>query len=157
MHKSLVVDGLQQLGGFIRGVVVDHDDIIFEVRLLREGRVDGIADGLFAVVDGNHHRSLHIKLLLVEVRPTIIRRIDLGTDLLQMGCGGILHLYLHLAIAGIHIVELLHARGPCVGLLFGIELLVDMEDLSVTAQKESQGIEACMAVIVFASLHGKGM
>ena len=41
------------------------------------------------------------------------RLVNLGSDGCQMGRGGMLHLYLHLAVARIHIVELLDAR--CAG------------------------------------------
>ena len=37
MHEPLIVDGLQQLCCLVRGVIVDHDDIILEACLLREG------------------------------------------------------------------------------------------------------------------------
>ena len=37
MHEPFVVDGLQQLCSLVRGVIVDHDDIILEACLLREG------------------------------------------------------------------------------------------------------------------------
>ena len=157
VDEPLVVDGIKQLGGLVRGVVVHHDDIIFEVCLLREGRVDGIADGLLAVVDGDDDRCLDVELLFVEVRPTVVRGIDLCADLRQVGGGGMFHLYLHLAVAGVHVVELLHARGTGVGLLFRVELLVDMEQLSVATQEEAQGIETGVLIVGLACLHGKGV
>ena len=36
MHEALVMEATQQLGGVICGVVVDHDDIVFEARFLTE-------------------------------------------------------------------------------------------------------------------------
>jgi hypothetical protein len=42
-----------------------------------------------------------------------------------------LHLDLYLAIAWVHIVELLLARGTGIGLLLGIKLLVNVEDAAL--------------------------
>ena len=157
MHEPLVVDGLQQLRRPVSRVVVDHDDIVFEVGLLREGRVDGVADGLLAVVDGDDDGCLYVELLFVEVRTTVVRGVYLGADLRQMGRGSLLHLNLHLTVAWVHVVELLHARGTGVEFFFRIEFLVDMEQFAAAAQEEAQGIEACMAVVALAGLHGKRM
>ena len=44
-----------------------------------------------------------------------------------------LHLDLHLAVARVHIVELLDARGAEIGLFLGIQFLVDVEQLPVAA------------------------
>ena len=157
MDQSLVVESLQQLRRTIRRVVVHHDDIKLEVRFLGEGTVHSVADGLLTVKDGNHHRRLHVELLFVEVRTAIERGIDLGTDLSQMGCSCLFHLYLHLTVAWVHIVELLHTRGTCVCLLLCVELLVDVEDASVTTQEEAQGIESCMLIGMLFGLGGKSL
>ena len=109
MHEALVMETTQQLSGMVSGVVVDHNDIILEARFLAEGRVHGIANGLLAVEDGDDDRSLHIELLFVEIGATVIRGVNLCPDLLQVGGGGLLHLDLHLAVAGVHVIELLHA------------------------------------------------
>ena len=74
-----------------------------------------------------------------------------------MGCGSLLHLDLHFAIAWIHVVELLHARCTHISFLFGIEFLVDVENLPMTAQEESEGIEAGMLIVALASLCRKLM
>ena len=74
-----------------------------------------------------------------------------------MGRGGLFHLYLYLAVGGIHVVELLHTRGACIQLFLSVELLVDVEDLSVAAQEEAEGIEARMMIIGLTCLHGKGV
>ena len=74
-----------------------------------------------------------------------------------MGCGSLFHLDLHFTIARIHVVELLHARCTRISLLFGIELLVDVENLPMTAQEESEGIEAGMLIVALASLCRKLM
>ena len=74
-----------------------------------------------------------------------------------MCCRYLFHLYLHLAIAGIHIVELLDAGGTGVLFFLGIELLVDMEELPVTTEEEPEVIKAGILIIVLASLHGIGV
>ena len=157
MYQSLIVESLQQLCGAIRRVIVHHDDVELEVGFLRQGAVHGITDGLLTIEDGNHHRGLDIKLLFVEVWPTIVGRVDLSTDLVQMCRSGLLHLDLHLTVAWVHVVELLHARGTGVEFFFRIEFLIDMEQFAAAAQEEAQGIEACMAVVALAGLHGKRM
>ena len=114
-------------------MIIHHDDIIFEVRLLTEGAVHSIADGLLTIIYGNHDRGLDVKLLFVEVWPPIIRGVDLCPDLCQMGCCSLFHLDLYLTVSWVHVVKLLHTRGTGVGLFLGIEFLVDVEDASVTA------------------------
>ena len=108
MNQPVVVESLQQLSSAIRRVIIHHNDVELEVSLLRQGAVHGIADGLLAVIDGNHHRGFDIKLLFVEVWLTIIRRVDLGADLVQMRRSGLFHLYLYLTVAWVHIIELFH-------------------------------------------------
>ena len=82
MHEALIVKSLQEFGGLIRRVVIDYDDIELKTRLLCEGALNGVADGLFAIEDGNHHRGLELELLFVEIRTTIERRVYLGANLL---------------------------------------------------------------------------
>ena len=55
MDESLIVEATQQFCGLIRRVVVDHDDIELEAGFLGKDAVDGIADGLLAIEDGDDH------------------------------------------------------------------------------------------------------
>ena len=55
MDESLIVEATQQFRGLIRRVVVDHDDIELEAGFLGKDAVDGIADGLLAIEDGDDH------------------------------------------------------------------------------------------------------
>ena len=157
MNEPFIVHPVKQLCGLVGRMIIHHNDIELEISLLSQRTVHSIQNSLLAVVDRNHHRSLDIKILFVEVWTAIERRIDLGTDLSQMGRSCMLHLYLHLAVTGVHIVELLHTRGPQVGFLFGIQTLVDMEQLTLTTQKQAQGIESGKLIIVLTRLHGEGM
>ena len=131
-------------------MVVHHDDIILEVRLLRQGTLDGIADGLGTVEDWNNDGSLHIELLLIEVNVLILSCIDQCTNLSEMGRTGLFHLHLDLAIGRIHVVELLFTRNTEVGFLFGVEILVEVEQSSLTAQEETQVIETGILIVALA-------
>ena len=128
-------------------MVVDDDDIIFKGGLLLQGTADGVGNGLGAVEDGNDDRGLDRELLLAEVGRAVVGGVDLGTDGSQVGRGGLLHLHLHLAVARIDIVELLDAGGPRVELLFGVQRLVQMQQLSLTAQEQAQGVEAGILIV----------
>ena len=138
-------------------MVIDDDDIELEVRFLTEGTRHGVADGLLPVVYGDDDGCLYVEFLFVEVWTTVERRVDLCAYLCQMGCGGMLHLYLHLTVAWVHIIKLFHARGSRVCLLLGIEFLVDVEDRSAATEEESQGIEPRMSIVVLSCLHGEGV
>ena len=157
MHQSFVVDTAQQFRGLVRRVVIDDDHVEPEVGLLLEGTVHGVADGLLTVIDGDDDGRLHIELLFVEVRTAVVGGVDLRPDLLQMGGGRMFHLDLYLAIAGIHVVELLHARGPGVCLFLRIEFLLDVEDPALAAEEEAQGIESRILVVALSRLHGEGV
>ena len=155
VYQSLVVESTQQLCCTVGRVVVHHNDVEFEFCLLVQCAVHCIADGLFAIVDRNHHRCLYVELLLVEVGGAIERRVDLGANSRQMSCSSVLHLNLHLAVARVHVVKLLFARCSGVGLLLGIQSLVDVEYASFAAQKQSQGINRSKFIWVIAGLRCK--
>ena len=157
MYQPFVVQTVQQLCRTVCRVIIDHNDIELEVGLLPECTAYGIEDGLLAVIDWDDDRSLDLEVLFVEIWSAIERRVYLGSDGSQMGSGGMLHLYLYLAVAGIHVVELLDTRSPQVSLLLGIECLVEVEYLSLAAQEETQRIESGILVVVLAGLHCKGM
>ena len=72
MDEPFVVVGLEQFGGLVRRVVVDHDDVELEAGLLAERGVNGVADGLLTVVDGYDHRCFHVELLFVEVWAAVV-------------------------------------------------------------------------------------
>ena len=99
----------QDVGSSIGGVIVDHDDIVFKAALLRKGTLHGVLDRLDTIEHRDDNRSFHIELLFVEIDGTILVRVNQRLYFAQMGCAGLLHLYLHLTVARIDIVELLHA------------------------------------------------
>ena len=138
-------------------MVVDDDDVIGERRLLLQSTVDGIGNGLGTVIDGNDDTGLNRELLLHEVDIAHVGGVYLGTNGSQMGCRCMFHLYLHLTVAWVHVVELLDTRGTRVELLLSIQHLVQVEQLALTAQEQAQGIEPGKLVVVLAGLHGKGV
>ena len=112
---ELVAVALQQtgqdIGSSVGRVIVDYDDIVFEAGFLRKGTLHRVLHRLDTVEHRDDHRGLHLKLLFVEIHRTILVGVNQRLHLTQMGCAGLFHLYLHLTVARIHIVELLHARG----------------------------------------------
>ena len=157
MYQSLVVESTQQLGCLVSRVVVYHNHIELELGLLAQCAVHRIADSLFAVVNGDDYRCLYVKLLLVEVGAAIERWVYLSANGSQMGCCGMFHLNLYLAVAWVHVVKLLLARCAGVGLLLGIQFLVDVEYAALAAQEQSQSIYGSKLIIVFAGLRCKGI
>ena len=128
-------------------MVIHHDDVIFERCLLRQRTLHRITDGLGAVVDGDDHRGLHVELLFVEVYLAILRGVYQRLHLAQMGRTGLFHLYLHVAVGGIHIVKLLHTRSSQVGLLLGIQVFVQVQDTSLATQEEAQVVESGILIV----------
>ena len=59
------------------------------------------------------------------------------------------HLYLHIAVGRIHIVELLHARSPEVGLLFCVQIFIQMKQHTLAAQEQAQVIESGILIVAF--------
>ena len=57
---------IDSLRGSIGRVVVDNNQIEFEVRFLFQDRVDGIGNGAYTVPYGNDYRSLVFEIVGVE-------------------------------------------------------------------------------------------
>ena len=64
-----------------------------------------------------------------------------------MGRYGLLHLYLHLAVGGVDVVELLLAAFPQVAFLLGIQIFVEVEQRSLSAQLQPEVVEARIAEV----------
>ena len=71
-----------------------------------------------------------------------------------MGRTGLFHLYLHLAVSGIDVVELLFPRGTEVAFFLGVQVFVQMEYAAFAAQEEAQGIKAGILIVAFAVAGG---
>ena len=108
VYESLVLSSrsFEYCGSAVGGVVVHHDDVIFECGLLRESRTDCVGDGLRAVEHGYDDRCLEREVLLAVVGLGVLRCVYHSTNLVQVLCGSLFHFYLHLAVARIDVVEL---------------------------------------------------
>ncbi len=144
----------QHLAGTVARVVVHHDDVEGKRRLLREGALHGVPDGAYAVVDGDDDRCLMAEGLLVEVYIGVGAGVYQRADGPQVGRGGLLHLYLYGAVGGVHIVELLDARGAGVGLHHRVEVFVQVEQAAPSAQEQPQVVEAGIFVVLAGGLFG---
>ena len=67
-------------------------------------------------------------MLLVEVGGDVARRVYCGPYVGQVAGGGLLHLYLDIAVGGVYIVKLLDPAGPRVGFLFGVQVFVEVHN-----------------------------
>ena len=65
----------------------------------------------------------------------------------QVSRTGLFHLYLHLTISRINIVELFLARCTEIGFLLRIQIFVQVEDLSLTAQEQTQVVESGILIV----------
>ena len=128
-------------------MVVHHDDIIFEGRVLPQCRVHGVGYCLLAVEYRYDDRSLYAELLFVEVGAFIFRCIHERADTLKVMGHGVLHLFLYFAVARVHIVELFHTAFSVVSLLFGVKIFVYVEYFRVTAYEKSQVVQSCPLVV----------
>ena len=122
-------------------MIVHHNHVKLEIRFLRQSTLHGIGDGLLTVKHRNHHRSLVFKLLFVEIRQTVVAGVHQSTHLVKMLGTSLFHLNLHLTVSRVHIVKLLFAALSVIQFVLGIEELIQMENLSHTAQIETQVVE----------------
>ena len=128
-------------------MVIHHDDVIFERGLLRQSTLHRITNRLGTIVDRNDHRSLHVKFLFVEVYLAIQGGVYQRLYFTQMRRTGLFHLYLHLAVRRIHIIKLFHTRSSQVSLLLGIQVFVQVQDTSLTAQEQSQVVKPGILIV----------
>ena len=139
----------------VGAVVVDDDDVKLECRPLSERGDNGIADGFLTVVNGNYHRCLYIEMLFAEVGVTVLRRIYNSPDGIEMSCGHLLHLHLHVAVAGVDIVELLFSASTGVEFLLGVEIFVEVHQRTSPAEPQPQFIvsgEGPVGIVVAACI-----
>ena len=99
------VDGLRCA---VCGVVVDDDKIIFEVCLLHQYRLDGIADGTDTVAHRNDDGGLIFEVTGRELN-LLELRCQISPDFFQMFGTCLLHLNLAVTVFGVYIVENLFA------------------------------------------------
>ena len=145
VHQPAVFTGhlVEEGRGCVGAVVVHHNNVELKARLLHEGRGDGLTDGLLAVVDRDDHRRLAVEVLLGKVGCPVTVRIYEGAHETQVAAYDTLHLLLGLAVTGIYIVKLpLPVPRRVFGFVLCIERLVEVQQLSMSAEKEPQVVPA---------------
>ena len=152
--RLLVVSGFHLASDFIKNLasavgrmIVDHDDVELEIGFLAQRTLHGIRDGLLSVENRDDHRSLVEEFLFAEIRLAIKTGIDEGSHLVEMLRASLFHLYLHLSVARVHIVELLLAALSVVEFIFCIEEFIEMEDLSHATQVETEVVETRILIV----------
>ena len=128
-------------------MIVDHDDVELEIGFLAQRTLHGIRDGLLSVENRDDHRSLVEEFLFAEIRLAIKAGIDECPHLVEMLRASLFHLYLHLSVARVHIVELLLAALSVVEFIFCIEEFIEMEDLSHATQVETEVVETRILIV----------
>ena len=141
VDKASIIDGFENVGGAIGRMVVDNDDIKLERSLLRQSRAYSIGNGASTIEDRNDDRSLILKVLLIEVGSFVGVSIYQRSYLVEMTCGSLLHLHLHLTILRINIVELLFATLSVVQLLLSIQIFGKVENLALATEEQAQSIK----------------
>ena len=147
VHEAWVVVCFQQLCSAVGGMVVDDDDVVVERGFLRQCRIHRIADGLLPVVYRYDDRCLVLEILFLEVGRGITVGVHQCPNLPQVVGGSLLHLYLHLTVAWVHIVELFLSTCPEVEFLFGIQVFVQVQEGSLAADEEAQVVDARKLVL----------
>ena len=123
-------EGLDHVHGAVRGVVVDHDYIVREVRFLGQGRPEGIADGFHAVLARDDDGRLEGELPFRDVHG-LERRRQVTADGLEVVRDGLFHLDLGLPVLRIHVIELLFAGLAEVRLYLIIKVFTDVLEPSL--------------------------
>ena len=140
------------LCGSVSAAVIHHDQVIGEGGLLFQNTANGIADGAFTVTDGDDDRCLDGELAFREIYILESFRSHISTNGFKMGGASLLHLYLPIAVAWVHIVELLLAAQS--GILFdlGIKEFVGMNRQHGAADEEAEIIQGGKAIVYFLGL-----
>lgn len=146
--EELADDVLRAVGG-----VVVHDEDVERVGgcyLLREGARDGIADGASAVLAGdNDAGSNGVSVRILDFYGMEVGGGDESVDGAQMLGYGLLHLYLHGAVAWVHIVEEFLAGLAVVVLYFIVEVFGDVYERRLRALGgfQTEVVEPCVLVV----------
>ena len=143
----LASDFIKNLASAVGRMIVDHDDVELEIGFLAQRTLHGIRDGLLSVENWDDHRSLVEEFLFAEIRLAIKTGIDEGSHLVEMLRASLFHLYLHLSVARVHIVELLLAALSVVEFIFCIEEFIEMENLSHATQVETEVVETRILIV----------
>ena len=145
-HHTVIPQGLHCFGRTIGGMIIHHDDIIGKVCLLLQCTFHGIDNGTHTVAHRNDDTCFY------RISFCIVRQIinffgsQPSPDAAQVFGAGAFVFQLHFAICRIDIIELLLAAFTQVGLNFSIQQFVEMEDATLTAEKESECIRRSVTI-----------
>ena len=139
-HHAVVCQCLHGFCRTIGGVIVHHNDIICKVCLLLQRTLYRIDNGTHPIAHRNDNTGFNRISFIVIGQVIDFIRCQPSPDATQVFRTGAFVFQLHFAIGRIHIIELLFAAFAQVGLNFCVEQFVEMEDASLTAKEEAQGI-----------------
>ena len=134
------------IDGSVRRVVVHYNNIVFEIRFLRQGAADCIANGAYAVLAGDDDGGLEGELPFRQVHG-LERRRQVPADGLEMVGHGLLHLDLGAAVARVDIIELFLSRLAEVRLDFIVQELADVLEASFLGDLQPEVVQAGGLVI----------
>ena len=121
----IVFKFINGFGGTVGRVIVDNDQVEFEICFLAEYRTDGIAYGTNTVAYRNNHRSFVWEVAGVEFY-FLEFRLQITAYLLQMFGTCLFHLNLSVTIFRIYIVEYFFTTFSGIVFYFRIKVFIDM-------------------------------
>ena len=126
MDEALVV--FEFVDGFCCAVgrqVVDNNEVEFEISLLCQNRLDGVADSADAVAHGDDYRCFVFEIALVEF-DFLEFRFEVSAHVFEVLSASLFHFDLHAAVARVNVVENLFAALASVEFDVAVEVFVDV-------------------------------
>jgi hypothetical protein len=127
-------------------MVIDHDDIEIEIRLLPQNALDGIEDRPLTIPDRNDNAGANRKPL-GRNSGRLKLRLELSSGPLEMIGGNLLHFDLKASIFGIDVIELFLARRTYIGDGGGVQRFGNPNDRPFFGYPKPQIIEAAPPVV----------
>ena len=147
MHHPVVAKGIYYFRSAIGGVIIHNNYIECKGSLLPEYRFYGIAYGGCTVEHRYYHRCLNGEIAGRQIYFVVFASRQTTAYGFEMSRAGILHLYLHLALRRVHIIELLFAALAGICFLFGIKKLLIMKNFTKTAHCKAQTIKTGIGIL----------
>ena len=151
MDDPVITERINDFTGSVGGMVINHKNIESKIRFLPEYRGNCIPYCGFAVKNRYYYRSLYRKIPDGEVYFFIFTRWQPGFDLFEVMCTDLFHLHLHLTLRRIYIIELFFTTLAHIVLVYCIDIVAMVIDLTDTFHSQTQLIQACISII--AKLH----
>ena len=148
MHHPFIGKGVYYLRSPVCRMVVNNQYIKGKRAFLLEHRCYGIGYGRFTVKHRYDNRSLNREITGQKVCSVVFTRHEPGIYRLQVSGTHLFHLNLHVALRGVHIVELLFAAFACIILIYRVHIFRVVIYLSNALHCQAQLIEAGIGVFV---------